>query len=102
MVTEDALPDNHSSFRGDGKIDLAVADCNANQVLVLLGNGDGTFQRGAAYAVGAQPRSVAVGDFNGDGRADLVTANIADGTISVLLGITRKQPSRPVRHTLPR
>ena len=35
----------------------------------------------------ANPRSVAVGDFNGDGRPDLATANSdSDGTVSVLLG----------------
>src|SRR5439155_13909145 len=38
------------------------------------------------YAVGTDPRSVAVGDFNGDGKPDLAVANTGSSTISVLLG----------------
>ena len=41
------------------------------------------------YAVGTNPASVAVGDFNRDGRPDLAVANYAaslPGTVSVLLG----------------
>jgi hypothetical protein len=49
-----------------------------------LGKGDGTFQAAVDYAVGYEPSSVAVGDFNGDGKLDLVTAN--HNTVSVLLG----------------
>jgi hypothetical protein len=53
---------------------------------VLLGNGDGTFQAAMNYAVGTEPLSVAVGDFNGDGRADLAVANSGSDNVSVLLG----------------
>ena len=41
---------------------------------------------GSPFAVGANPQSVAVADFNGDGNVDLVTANFGDGTVTVLLG----------------
>src|SRR2546429_1445083 len=56
-------------FNGDGKLDLAAAsdgtyDPNSRtytngSVLVLLGNGDGTFQVPATYGVGLYPASVA-------------------------------------------
>jgi len=52
----------------DGKQDLAVAD--ASNVLILLGNGDGTFSAATNFGVGNTPLSVAVGDFNGDGNQD--------------------------------
>jgi len=38
------------------------------------------------WSTGANPMSVAVGDFNGDGNKDLVTANSPANTVSVLLG----------------
>ena len=73
-------------FNGDGKADLAVANCDSNNVSVLLGNGNGTFQAAVNYAAGTYPSSVAVGDFNGDGKADLAVANCASNNVSVLLG----------------
>src|SRR5437016_1076340 len=57
-------------FNGDGKPDLAVANYHSDNVAVLLGKGDGTFQPAANYNAGANPQSVAVGDFNGDGKLD--------------------------------
>ena len=84
-------------FNGDGNLDIVtsvapsalVAPCTGaagNNVSVLLGNGDGTFQGPANYAVGDNPTSVAVGDFNADGNLDIVTANWSSDTVSVLLG----------------
>ena len=47
----------------------------SDNVSVLLGNGDGTFQAAVELRGGYDPYSVAVGDFNGDGKADLAVAN---------------------------
>ena len=58
----------------------------SNNVSVLLGNGNGTFQAAVNYAAGTSPHSVAVGDFNGDGKADLAVANGNSNNVSVLLG----------------
>jgi len=52
---------------------------------VLLGKGNGTFQRAVDYSTGSYPQSVAVADFNGDGKPDLAVSNV-NGTVSVLLG----------------
>ena len=62
-------------FNGDGRTDLAVANSGSNDVSVLLGNGDGTFQNQVTYAVGSYPDALVAGDFNGDGRTDLAVAN---------------------------
>ncbi len=73
-------------FNGDGNLDLAVANGTSNNVSVLLGNGDGTFQKAVNYGVGSYPISVLVGDFNGDAKLDLAVANATGGSISILLG----------------
>jgi len=53
---------------------------------VLLGNGDGTFQPPRNFAVGRNPRSVVVGDFDRDGTPDIAVANDGTNNVSVLLG----------------
>ncbi len=90
-------------FNHDGNLDIVTADAtpiaNFNPITntttytygpgtvsVLLGHGDGTFQPAISYTVGADPVSVAVGEFTHDGDLDIVTANQADNTVSVLLG----------------
>jgi hypothetical protein len=76
-------------FNGDGIPDIGVPDYYDQDVTMLLGNGDGTFQLGQKFPVGAYPTMAAVGDLNGDGKLDIVVVNTAGGdagSISVLLG----------------
>ena len=75
-------------FNGDGKPDLAVANYRSNNVSVLLGNGDGSFQAAQDFGAGSHPYSVAVGDFNGDGKPDLAVANSGSNNVSVLINNT--------------
>jgi hypothetical protein len=75
-----------ADVNGDSRPDLVVAGGANNSVLVLLGNGDGTFQSPRTVAVGYATASVAVGDLNGDGILDLVTGNGSNQGVSVLLG----------------
>jgi hypothetical protein len=46
-------------FNNDTKLDLAVVEAAINSISVLLGNGDGTFQREKKYAVGSSPSGLA-------------------------------------------
>jgi len=82
MVTAD--------FNGDSRFDLAVANQNSNNMSVLLGNADGTFQPAVTSASGAYSVSLAVGDFNADGKLDLV----AGGNMFLGNGNGTFQPAR--------
>jgi hypothetical protein len=57
-------------FTGSGNLDLAVADYLTSQMVILLGNGDGTFQKPLRFSVPV-PAAIAAGDFNNDGNLDL-------------------------------
>ncbi|HMK23386.1 MAG TPA: FG-GAP-like repeat-containing protein [Terriglobales bacterium] len=67
-------------FNADGKVDLAVANRGSNDVSILLGNGDGTFQAARSVSAGASPAAVVVADFNHDGRDDLAVALLGDSS----------------------
>ena len=80
-----------SEFNVDGCQDLAVVKYAESDGMasILLGNGDGTFQVARSFGAGANPISVAKGDFNGDARLDLVVANENSNDVSILLGRRR-------------
>jgi hypothetical protein len=60
----------------------------SQDVSVLLGNGDGSFQAAQNFGAGSFPVSVAVDDFNGDGLPDLAVANDSSNNVSVLINNT--------------
>jgi hypothetical protein len=70
----------------DGKLDIVAADSATNRAVVLLGNGDGTFQTEVDFLVGQTPQGLAVTDVTGDGVPDIVTVGLDDKAISVLAG----------------
>jgi len=68
----------------DGKPDLVVTDFAAGSIVVLLGNGNGTFQR-TNYPVDNSLFQSVLADFNGDGLPDLATVDRDSGVVWVLL-----------------
>jgi hypothetical protein len=72
-------------FTGNGILSIAVG--TSGRVMVLLGNGNGTFQAPVSYAAdNSRVSSIVVSDLAGTGKLDLATANPATDTVSVLLG----------------
>lgn len=72
-------------FNGDKILDVAVCNYSSNNVSVLLGKGDGTFEAAVNYTVGTEPSAITVGDFNGDGAPDIAVADEIGQTIAVLI-----------------
>jgi hypothetical protein len=73
-------------FNGDGKLDVAFVDVDTNQVVVALGNGDGTFGMPVSFPTGTTPYAILAADFNNDGKLDLAIANGGSNTVTLLLG----------------
>ena len=88
-------------FRNDSKKfstsqppDVVLVNFTSNNVSVLLGGTDSTGKAngifteapGSPFAVGNNPRSLIVADFNGDGFLDLAVANQGDNSISLFRG----------------
>ncbi|MED1798509.1 FG-GAP-like repeat-containing protein [Brevibacillus porteri] len=78
-----------ADYNGDGKLDLATANRDTNDVTVFSGNGNGTFQTpGVSFSVlpgGSSPSSLVSADLNGDGVPDIAVANNATSNVTVFL-----------------
>jgi hypothetical protein len=79
---------------GDLDVDIVVTASDFSVVVVLSGNGDGTFEvpdcssdplPSGCLAVGLSPAGVTVGDINDDGDLDIAVANEDSDSVSVLL-----------------
>jgi hypothetical protein len=82
-------------FNGDGKLDFVATTQALGGLNVLLGNGDGTFQKALAGPSGQfnYARWVTAADFDGDGKLDVAVADgqgdfndAGTAEITVLLG----------------
>jgi len=74
-------------FNGDGLIDLATANMQANSASVLLGNGAGIFAAPINIPIAGSPAAMAAADFNSDGRLDLVLASPGSTTSNSSLNV---------------
>ncbi len=66
-----------ADLNGDGKLDVVTATFNGgrSKIVILLGNGDGTFQAPLLTDANTAPPVIAITDLNGDGKKDLVLAD---------------------------
>ena len=84
LVVDEPVGVLSTDLDGDGNLDLVSSNSNGQNVVVLLGNGDGTFGAETQYGVAEEtPLRVAIGDFNDDGHQDLISPNISFGSTTM-------------------
>ena len=76
------------NFNGDANQDLIVSNGGADNIGVLLGNGNGTFTNApnSPFATGDAPFHAVIGNFNGDAHSDFAVALLGDSAIRIYLG----------------
>jgi len=77
---------NSGDMNNDGISDLVVGGQDSQQIIVLLGNGDGTFTAQAAQDAGGAVWKLVLGDVNGDGKLDVAAVNGDSDSAAILLG----------------
>jgi hypothetical protein len=76
-----------ADLNGDGKTDLVLSGVSNVQALIILyGNGDGTFQSPVLLPVSHNYSAITFADVNGDGKPDLILNDTAGIAVILNLG----------------
>lgn len=86
LFTRGPISSVTKDFDGDGFLDIAMLDNRYNNVVILKGNGSGSFTEFGVHIVGSLPVHIIADDVNNDGNQDLITVNSGEDNVSVLLG----------------
>lgn len=79
-------------FNNDSLLDLIATDEYNNNLWMLVGNGDGSFEPSFSFSSGMTSTTIAAGQFGADGRLDLVIGNSGSAVVKVLLNNTVPNP----------
>ena len=76
-----------ADFNRDGNTDIALgcSDGTNGGLVIILGNGDGTFQTPVMYSTG-DVASIAIGDFDRDGIFDVAVSNNSQQNVTIFHG----------------
>jgi Calx-beta domain/FG-GAP-like repeat/Carboxypeptidase regulatory-like domain/Domain of unknown function (DUF4214) len=88
-------------FNSDNKPDLVMLGSVGSQpsgVLILLGQGDGTFADATTFAAGSEVRKLTVADLNVDGKLDVAVSN--NRGFNILLGNGNGTFQAPIANSL--
>lgn len=73
-------------LNGDGHPDLALSNGSPAAVILMFGNGTGTWAPEVRWKLAARPTDIALLDANGDTKLDIALAHYEGSAFSVLLG----------------
>lgn len=73
-------------FDGDGKLDVAIANIDSDDISILRNTSSGSisFATKEDFAAGANPNSISVSDIDGDGKVDIAVVDFDNDVVSVL------------------
>lgn len=74
-----------SDFNDDGFLDLATSNQGSQDLAVLIGNNDGSFQEASFYYSGNWPWGLLDVDVNNNGIKDIVVCNRSDGQLKYFI-----------------
>ena len=76
-----------ADFNRDGNTDIALgcSDGANGGLVIILGNGDGSFQTPVSYSTG-DVASISMGDFNGDGLLDIAVSDKSQQNVTFFTG----------------
>ena len=89
-------------FNNDSLSDIVVANSATNNIVMLIGHGNGSFSTLMTYSMddSSQSVSVAVGDFNRDHQLDVVVANSGKNDVCILFGSSNGTFTNPTWYAL--
>jgi len=70
----------------DGIMDAFIGCYSSNEIVLMLGDGNGNLTYSGRSGLGGQPWAIAVGDINGDGNADVAACLSSFNKIGVIFG----------------
>ena len=73
-------------LNADGKVDLVTVNNSSNNLSIMLGNGDGTFQTPTLLALPSSPTAASLADVNLDGNLDLIVSVGISNVVRIFLG----------------
>lgn len=73
------------NFYNDTELDIISIDRKSNDIIIIKGNGDGSFLLEITYSTGydSNPYAIAISDFDKDNKSDVAIAN--NGTNNILI-----------------
>ena len=77
-----------ADFNNDNHFDIVVANSGTDNIIIVLGYGNGTFVTTAMYLTGdrSHPSTVALSDFNNDNILDIIVANSGSSSVFIFYG----------------
>lgn len=88
-----------ADMNGDLILDLVIGTRGSQTMIVMTGNGNGTFTQASSRSCDGRTWMLALGDLNGDRTFDVGTANSTDNRVAVMFGDGAGAFSAAVRYS---